>query len=82
MSRRTSMRAAPDCRPPLTARHASQPRSSTSHPQQQDAVHMELCPGTGKGPIAGAGPLRHATRPAAGRARAPPPPTPAPQQGS
>jgi hypothetical protein len=31
-SRRTSMRAAPDCRPPLTARHASQPRSSTIHP--------------------------------------------------
>ncbi len=30
-SRRTSMRAASDCRPPPTARHASQPRSSTSH---------------------------------------------------
>jgi hypothetical protein len=39
-SRRTPMRAAPDCRPPPTARHASQHRSSsTSHPpQQQDAV--------------------------------------------
>ncbi len=39
-SRRTLMRAAPDCRPPPTAWHASQPRSSsTSHPpQQQDAV--------------------------------------------
>jgi hypothetical protein len=74
------MRAAPDCRPPPTARHASQPRSSsTSHPpQQQDAVHRELRPGTGKGARAGAGPLRRATRPAAGPARAPPPPLPAP----
>ena len=72
-SRRMQMRAAPDCRPPPTARHASQPRSSsTSHPpQQQDAVHRELRPGTGKGARAGAGPLRRATRPAAGPARAP-----------
>jgi hypothetical protein len=70
-SRRTPMRATPDCRPPLTARHASQPRSSsTSHPpQQQDTVHRELHPGTGKGARAGAGPL-HATRPAAGPAPA------------
>ena len=67
-SRRMPMRAAPDCRPPPTARHASQPRSSsTSHPpQQQDAVHRELRPGTGKGARAGAGLLRRATRPAAG----------------
>ena len=74
------MRAAPDCRPPPTARHALQPRSSsTSHPpQQQDAVHRELRPGTGKGARAGAGPLRRATRPAAGPARAPPPPPTAP----
>jgi hypothetical protein len=45
------MRAAPDCRPPPTARHASQPRSSsTSHPpQQQDKVHRELCPCTWNG---------------------------------
>jgi hypothetical protein len=44
------MREAPDCRPPPTARHASQTRSSsTSHPpQQQDTVHRELRPGTGK----------------------------------
>ena len=57
-SRRMPMRAAPDCRPPPTARHASQPRSSsTSHPpQQQDAVHRELRPGTGKGARAGAAP--------------------------
>ena len=70
--RRTPMRAAPDCRPPPTARHALQPRSSsTSHPpQQQGAVHRELRPGTGKGARAGAGPLRRATRPAAGPARA------------
>ena len=64
-SRRTPMRAAPDCRPPPTARHALQPRSrSTSHPpQQQDAVHRELRPGTGKGARAGAGSLRRAARP-------------------
>ena len=70
-SRRTPMRAAPDCRPPPTAQHASQPRSrSTSHPpQQQDAVYRELRPGTGKGARAGAGPLRRAARPAAGPAR-------------
>jgi hypothetical protein len=67
-SRRTPMRAAPDCRPPPTARHALQPRSSsTSHPpQQQDAVHRELRPGTGKGARADAGPLRRTARPAAG----------------
>jgi hypothetical protein len=35
-------------------------------------------PGTGKEPIAGAGPPRCATRPAADRARDPPPPPPAP----
>ncbi len=58
-SRRTLMRTAPDCRPPLTAQHASQPRSSSTRhpPQQQDAVHRELRPGTGKGARAGAGPL-------------------------
>jgi hypothetical protein len=74
------MRAAPDCRPPPTARHVLQPRSrSTSHPpQQQDAVHRELRPGTGKGARAGAGPLRRAARPAGGPARAPPPRTTAP----
>jgi hypothetical protein len=69
------MRAAPDCRPPLTVRHESQPRSSTTPPpQQQDTVHRELLPCTGKGAIAGAGQLRIATRQAAGRARAPPQP--------
>jgi len=73
------MRAAPDCRPPPTGWHASPPRTSTSHPpQQQEAVYRELRPGTGKGVSAGAGPPRRATRPAAGRARAPPPPSPAP----
>jgi hypothetical protein len=78
-SRRTSMRAAPDCRPPPTAWHASPPLTSTSHPlQQQDAVHRELRPGTGKGASTVAGPPRRATRPAAGRARAPPPPPSAP----
>ena len=43
---RTPMRAAPDCRPPPTARHASQPRSSsTSHPpQQQEKVHRSCAP--------------------------------------
>ena len=66
----------------ITARHASQPRSSTSHPpQQKDAVHRELRPGKGKGASAGAGSLRRATRPAADLARAPPPtlPDPPPQ---
>ncbi len=78
-SRRTPMRAAPDCRPPPTARHASPPRNSTSHPpQQQDAVHRELRPGTGKRASVGAGPPRCATRPTAGRARAPSQPAPAP----
>ena len=73
------MREASDCSPPPTAWHASQPRSSTSHPpQQQDAVHRELRPGTGKGARAGAGLLRRSTRPAAGPDRAPPPPPPAP----
>ena len=79
-SRRTSMRAAPDCRPPPIARHASPPHTSTSHPpQQQDAVHRELRPGTGKGASASAGPPRRATRQAAGRAPPPPPPALPPQ---
>ena len=75
-SRRTSIRAAPDCKPPPTARHASQPRSSTSHPpQQQDAVHRELRPGTGKGASAAHLPRLRA----APRAPPPPPPAPPPQ---
>jgi hypothetical protein len=80
-SRRTPIRAAPDCRPPPTARHASQSRSSSiSHPsQQQDKVHRELRPGTGKGARACAGLLRITTRQAAGPDRAPPPPPSAPQ---
>ena len=51
-------------------------------PQQQHQPHppatrsRELHPNTGKGARAGAGPLRRATRPAAGLARPPPPPTP------
>ena len=75
-SRRTPMRAAPDCRPPPTARHASQPRSSsTSHPpQQQDAVHRELRPGTGKGARAGAGLLRRANTAGCGPRPGPAPP--------
>jgi hypothetical protein len=79
-SRWMLMRAAPDCRPPQTTWHASQPRSSsTSHPpQQQDAVHRELRPGTGKGARASAGQLRHDTRQAAGPARALPGPRPGP----
>jgi hypothetical protein len=73
-SRLTSMRAAPDCRPPPTALHVSQPRTSTSHPpQQQDTDHRELRPGTGKGAIADAGPLRRNTRQAAGRVPGPAP---------
>jgi len=76
MSRRTLMRAAPDCRPPLTAQHESQPRSSsTSHPPpatRPSLFYMELRPGTGKGARASAGPLHNDTRPAAGPARARP----------
>ena len=41
-------------------------------PQQQDAVHSELRPGTGKGASARAGPPRRATRPGAGPGRAAP----------
>ena len=74
------MRAAPDCRSPLTVRHALQPRTSTSRPpQQQDSDHNELHPCTGKGASAGAGPPRSATRQAAGLTRGPPPPPSAPQ---
>jgi hypothetical protein len=63
-SRQTLMRVAPYCRQPQTARHTSQPRSSNSHPpQQQDTVHRELRPGTGKGASAGAGPSRPRPRP-------------------
>jgi hypothetical protein len=78
-SRLTPMREAPYCRPPQTTRHVSQPRSSsTSHPpQQQDTVHRELRPGTGKGTRAGAGLMPLDTLPAACPARAPPPPPPA-----
>jgi hypothetical protein len=66
------MRAAPDCRPPQTVWHVSQPRSSsTSHPpQQQDAVHREMLPSTGKGARAGTGPLLFVTLQAAGPAPA------------
>jgi hypothetical protein len=73
------MRAAPDCRPPLTARHASQPRSSsTSHPpQKQDAVHRELRPGTGKeGSSRGPEPAQDRCAAPHGRLRAPPGPRP------
>jgi len=61
-------------------RYAPPPRTSTSHPpQQQDAVHSELRPGTGKGASAGAGPPRSATRQSAGPVRVLPPPPPAPR---
>ena len=79
MSRRTSMRAAPDCRPTQTAWHAQPPRTSTSHPpQQQDTVHSLIGPGTGKGASDEAGPPCCATRPASGLARGPPPSPTAP----
>jgi hypothetical protein len=75
-SRRTSMRAASDCRPPPTARHASQTRIAPATPPAKGRSPL-LQPCTGKVASAGAGPLRRATRPAAGHARAPPPPPPA-----
>ena len=80
-SRRTLTRAAPDSRQPLTVWHEQPPSTSTSHPpQQQDTVHIELCPGTGKGATACAGFQSSDTRPAAGPARAQPQPTSAPLQ--
>jgi hypothetical protein len=81
-SRRTSMRAAPNCSPPPTAWHASTPRTSTRHPPNNKMQSTGSCaPCTGKGDSAGAGPQRRATRQAAGRARAaPPPPTAPPTQ--
>ena len=62
---------------PCRMRHSPAAAPATP-PKQQDAVYRELRPGTGKGASVGAGPLRRATRPAAGRARDPPTPTPAP----
>ena len=59
------MQAATDRAACVVAPHQHQPP-----PQQQDAVHRELRPGTGKGASAGEGPLRRATRPAAGHAPA------------
>jgi hypothetical protein len=80
-SRWMSMRTAPDCRQPPTERHASQSRHSTSHPpQQQDTVHRELCPCTGRGPtltqdrcIVSHGRLRATTGPRGPRPRHSPP---------
>ena len=61
----------PACTPTQIAWHATMTLTSTSHPpQQQDTVHRELHPGTGKGALACAGPLHSVTRPAAGRAPA------------
>ena len=75
-SRRTPMRAAPDCRPPPTARHASQPRSSsTSHPPQQHRSPPGAAPRHGEG---GQLRLRSATQlhtAGGGPRQAPPPPT-------
>jgi hypothetical protein len=36
------MRAAPDCRPPPTARHAPPPRTSTSHPPSNKTQSIRL----------------------------------------
>ena len=50
-SRRMPMRAASDCRPPPTARHASPPRSSTSHPPSNKTKSTGSCaPARGRGP--------------------------------
>jgi hypothetical protein len=69
------MREAPDCRPAMTTWHALQPRTSTSHPpQQQDTVYRSCFQARGRGPV------QAQDRCAAphGRLRAPPPPTSAP----
>jgi hypothetical protein len=50
-----------------------------TRPSQQDVVHRELRPGTGKGASTDAGPQLSDSRPAAGRAP-PPPPTSRPTQ--
>ena len=44
------MRAASDCRPPPTARHASQTCSNTSHPPQQKDAVRNCAPARGRGP--------------------------------
>jgi hypothetical protein len=56
------MRVAPDCRPPPTARHKSQPRRSTSHPPPatRRSPHGTE-PLHGEGAIAGAGPCAATT---------------------
>ncbi len=72
-SRWTSMRVAPNCRPPQTEWHELKHLTSTSHPpQQQDTVYRELSPCTGKGASSGPGQLFCATLPAAGCSRAEP----------
>jgi hypothetical protein len=76
-SRRTSMRAASDCRPPPTALHRRSPAPHQPPPPAKGRS-PQLRPCTGKVASAGAGPLRRDTRPVAGHARAPPPPPPAP----
>jgi len=48
-SRRTSMRAASDCRPPPTDRPVSQPCIAPATPQQKDAVHS-CAPARGRWP--------------------------------
>ena len=58
-SRRMPMRAAPDCRPPPTARHASQPRSSsTSHPPQLLRWHRPDATGSTRNAARARGGLR------------------------
>jgi hypothetical protein len=68
------MRAAPDCRPPPTARHASQPRSSsTSHPPSNKTQSTGSCaPARGRGPE----PAQDRCAAPHGRLRAPPGPRP------
>ena len=70
------MRAASDCRQPPTVWHASSPAPHQPPPPAKGRS-PQLRPCTGKVASAGSGPLRCATRPVAGHARAPPPPAPA-----
>jgi hypothetical protein len=72
--RLTSMKAAPDCRQPLTARHATQPRASTSHPPATRLSPQGAAPLHGEG-----GQLRRRTASPHGRPRAEPGPRPPPR---
>ena len=73
-SRQTPMRAAPDCRPPPTARHASQPssRAPATHPSNKTQSTGSCAPARGRGPE----PAQDCCAAPHGRLRAPTGPVP------